>query len=103
VYSFLHLSGYDLSLDDLKNFRQLGSKTPGHPEIHTKGVEVATGPLGQGVANAVGFAMAAKYAANLLNDPENAVIDHKIYCLCGELYGEDGWIEKFSGYPASLK
>ncbi len=55
------------------------------------------------MANAVGFAMAAKYAANLLNDPENAVIDHKIYCLCGELYGEDGWIEKFSGYPASLK
>lgn len=95
VYSFLHLSGYDLSLDDLKNFRQLGSKTPGHPEIHTKGVEVATGPLGQGVANAVGFAMAAKYAANLLNDPENAVIDHKIYCLCG-----DGDLQEGVSYEA---
>ena len=95
VYSFLHLSGYDLSLDDLKNFRQLGSKTPGHPEIHTKGIEVATGPLGQGVANAVGFAMAAKYAANLLNDPENAVIDHKIYCLCG-----DGDLQEGISYEA---
>ena len=95
VYSFLHLSGYDLSLDDLKNFRQLGSKTPGHPEIHTKGVEVATGPLGQGVANAVGFAMAAKYAANLLNEPENIVIDHKIYCLCG-----DGDLQEGISYEA---
>ena len=95
VYSFLHLSGYDLSLEDLKNFRQLGSKTPGHPEIHTKGVEVATGPLGQGVANAVGFAMAAKYAANLLNEPENTVIDHKIYCLCG-----DGDLQEGISYEA---
>ena len=95
VYSFLHLSGYDLSLDDLKNFRQLGSKTPGHPEIHTKGVEVATGPLGQGVANAVGFAMAAKYAANLLDEPENIVIDHKIYCLCG-----DGDLQEGISYEA---
>ena len=95
VYSFLHLSGYDLSLEDLKNFRQLGSKTPGHPEIHTKGVEVATGPLGQGVANAVGFAMAAKYAANLLNEPENIVIDHKIYCLCG-----DGDLQEGISYEA---
>ena len=95
VYSFLHLSGYDLSLEDLKNFRQLGSKTPGHPEIHTKGVEVATGPLGQGVANAVGFAMAAKYAANLLNEPENVAIDHKIYCLCG-----DGDLQEGISYEA---
>lgn len=95
VYSFLHLSGYDLSLEDLKNFRQLGSKTPGHPEIHTKGVEVATGPLGQGVANAVGFAMAAKYAANLLNEPENVIIDHKIYCLCG-----DGDLQEGISYEA---
>ena len=69
--AFLHLSGYDLSLDELKNFRQLGSNTPGHPEIHTPGVEVATGPLGQGVANAVGLAMAEKYAANVLNEPDN--------------------------------
>lgn len=95
VYSFLHLSGYDLSLDELKNFRQIGSKTPGHPEIHTPGVEIATGPLGQGVANAVGFAMASKFAANLLNTPENEIIDHKVYCLCG-----DGDLQEGISYEA---
>ena len=95
VYSFLHLSGYDLSLNELKNFRQLGSNTPGHPEIHTPGVEVATGPLGQGVANAVGLAMAEKYAANVLNEPDNKIIDHKIYCLCG-----DGDLEEGISYEA---
>ncbi|MGH1601486.1 transketolase [Campylobacter majalis] len=95
VYSFLHLSGYDLSLDELKNFRQLGSKTPGHPEINTPGVEIATGPLGQGVANAVGLAMAAKYAANLLNTPENEIINHKVYCLCG-----DGDLQEGISYEA---
>ena len=95
VYSYLYLSGYDLDLDDLKNFRQLHSKTPGHPEITTKGVEIATGPLGQGVANAVGFAMAAKYAANLLNEENNEIITHKIYCLCG-----DGDLEEGISYEA---
>ena len=95
VYSYLYLSGYDLDLDDLKNFRQLHSKTPGHPEIITDGVEIATGPLGQGVANAVGFAMAAKYAANLLNEENNEIIDHKIYCLCG-----DGDLEEGISYEA---
>ena len=95
VYSYLYLSGYDLDLDDLKNFRQLHSKTPGHPEITTDGVEIATGPLGQGVANAVGFAMAAKYAANLLNEENNEIIDHKIYCLCG-----DGDLEEGISYEA---
>ena len=95
VYSFLHLSGYDLSLDELKKFRQLGSNTPGHPEIHTPGVEMATGPLGQGVANAVGLAMAEKYAANVLNEPDNKIIDHKIYCLCG-----DGDLEEGISYEA---
>ncbi|RQD68195.1 transketolase [Campylobacter hepaticus] len=92
LYSFLHLSGYDLSLDDLKNFRQLHSKTPGHPEITTPGVEIATGPLGQGVANAVGFAMAAKKAQNILGDD---LIDHKIYCLCG-----DGDLQEGIAYEA---
>ncbi|ASM37587.1 transketolase [Campylobacter sputorum] len=95
VYSFLYLSGYDLDMDDLKNFRQLNSKTPGHPEIETNGVEISTGPLGQGVANAVGFAMAAKYAANLLNDENKKIIDHKIYCLCG-----DGDLQEGISYEA---
>lgn len=92
LYSFLHLSGYDLSVEDLKNFRQLHSKTPGHPEISTSGVEIATGPLGQGVANAVGFAMAVKKAANLLGDE---LINHKVYCLCG-----DGDLQEGISYEA---
>ncbi|TWO19407.1 transketolase [Campylobacter hyointestinalis] len=92
VYSYLYLSGYNVSLEDLKNFRKLGSKTPGHPEIETSGVEIATGPLGQGVANAVGFAMAAKSAANLLG---SEIINHKVYCLCG-----DGDLEEGISYEA---
>jgi transketolase len=96
IYSFLHLSGYDISIEDLKNFRQLGSKTPGHPEYgEVDGVEVTTGPLGQGVANAVGFAAAAKYASNILNTDEVKVIDHKVYCLCG-----DGDLEEGISYEA---
>lgn len=95
VYSYLYLSGYDLSLDNLKNFRQLHSRTPGHPEITTNGVEIATGPLGQGIANAVGFALASKYAANLLNDEKTKVIDHKVYCFCG-----DGDLEEGISYEA---
>ncbi|MDR1452334.1 MAG: transketolase [Helicobacteraceae bacterium] len=82
VYSLLHLWGYPLTLDDLKAFRQLDSKTPGHPERDcTKGVEVTTGPLGQGFANAVGFAFAAKRGRALLGE---AIIDHKIWCFCGD-------------------
>ncbi|WP_291949396.1 transketolase [Campylobacter sp.] len=92
VYSFLHLSGYDISLDDLKNFRQLHSKTPGHPEIFTPGVEIATGPLGQGIANAVGFAMAAKKASLLLGED---IINHKVYCFCG-----DGDLQEGISYEA---
>ncbi len=96
VYSFLHLTGYDISIDDLKNFRQLGSKTPGHPEYgDVPGVEVTTGPLGQGISNAVGFAMAAKYAATLLNAPKAEVITHKVYCLCG-----DGDLQEGISYEA---
>lgn len=96
IYSFLHLSGYDLSLEDLKNFRQLGSKTPGHPEYRdVPGVEVTTGPLGQGISNAVGFAMAAKYASNILNSSKVSVIDHKVYCLCG-----DGDLQEGISYEA---
>ncbi|WQT04936.1 transketolase [Helicobacter pylori] len=82
AYSLLHLWGFDLSLEDLKNFRQLHSKTPGHPELHhTEGIEITTGPLGQGFANAVGFSMASQYAQNLL---DKEAISHKVYCLCGD-------------------
>jgi len=96
IYSFLYLSGYDISLEDLKNFRQLGSKTPGHPEYgDVPGVEITTGPLGQGVANAVGFAMASKYAKKVLNSETAKIIDHKVYCLCG-----DGDLEEGISYEA---
>jgi len=96
IYSLLYLWGYDVSLDDLKQFRQLGSKTPGHPEYgHTPGVEITTGPLGQGVANAVGFAMASKYCANLVNSETAKIIDHNVYCLCG-----DGDLQEGISYEA---
>ena len=96
IYSYLHLTGYDVSLEDLKNFRQYGSKTPGHPEYRdVPGIEVTTGPLGQGVANAVGFSMSSKYAANLLNSETAKFIDHKVYCLCG-----DGDLEEGISYEA---
>lgn len=85
VYSLLHLSGYDLSIDDIKNFRQLHSKTPGHPEFgYTPGVETTTGPLGQGVANAVGMAIAEKTLAAQFNRPEHEVIDHFTYVFAGD-------------------
>ncbi|WP_331776082.1 transketolase [Sulfurospirillum sp. 1612] len=96
IYAFLHLSGYDISLDDLKNFRQLDSITPGHPEYGiVPGVEVTTGPLGQGIANAVGFAMAEKLAQNMLNDAQTTLLDHKVYALCG-----DGDLEEGISYEA---
>ena len=85
IYSLLHLWGYDVSLEDLKNFRQLDSKTPGHPEYgHTPGVEITTGPLGQGIANAVGFAMAEAFTKEQVNSETCELIDHKVYCLCGD-------------------
>jgi len=85
LYSLLHLTGYDLSLDELKHFRKLGSKTPGHPERgHTPGVEVATGPLGQGFGNGVGMAMAEAWLAARFNRPGHRIIDHYIYAICGD-------------------
>ncbi|MBS4960185.1 MAG: transketolase [Clostridiales bacterium] len=85
LYSLLHLFGYGLTIEDLKNFRQKGSLTPGHPEYkHTKGVETTTGPLGQGVANAVGMAWAEAYLAAKFNKPGYPIVDHYTYALCGD-------------------
>ncbi|MBQ4347708.1 MAG: transketolase, partial [Firmicutes bacterium] len=85
LYSMLHLFGYGLSIDDLKAFRQKGSKTPGHPEFgHTVGVEATTGPLGQGIANAVGMAIAESFLAEKFNRDGYPVVDHYTYALCGD-------------------
>lgn len=85
IYSLLHLSGYDVSLDDLKNFRQLHSKTPGHPEYgYTPGVETTTGPLGQGIANAVGFAIAERTLGAQFNRPGHDIVDHYTYAFMGD-------------------
>ncbi len=84
-YALLHLSGYDLGIEDLKQFRQLDSRTPGHPELgYTPGVETTTGPLGQGIANAVGLAIAEKTLAAQFNRPGFAVVDHFTYCFLGD-------------------
>ena len=85
LYSWLHLAGYEVSLEEVKNFRQLGSITPGHPEFsETPGVESTTGPLGQGVANAVGMAISGKMAAAKFNTAEHRIFDHKVVCLAGD-------------------
>ena len=85
LYSLLHLFGYGLTMDDLKSFRQLGSLTPGHPEYgHTRGVEITTGPLGQGLANGVGMAMSEAYLASKFNRPDYTVVDHYTYVLAGD-------------------
>ncbi len=85
LYSLLHLTGYAVSLDDLKSFRQWGSNTPGHPEWHeTPGVEATTGPLGQGAANAVGMALAERYLAQLFNRPGHNIVDHYTYALVSD-------------------
>ncbi|MGE6632210.1 transketolase [Bacillus sp. NPDC077027] len=85
LYSMLHLSGYNLSIDDLKQFRQWGSKTPGHPEFgHTEGVDATTGPLGQGIAMAVGMALAERHLAATYNKDNFNVVDHYTYSICGD-------------------
>ncbi len=84
-YSLLHLTGYELSLDDLRQFRQWGSRTPGHPERgHTPGIEVTTGPLGQGFANAVGMAIAERFLAERFNRPGAEAVDHHTYAICSD-------------------
>ncbi len=96
LYSLLHLFGYNVSEEDIKNFRQLGSKTPGHPEYgKTEGVETSTGPLGQGLGNAVGFAVAEAHLSAIFNRPDFPVVDHFTYVLCG-----DGCLEEGLGYEA---
>ncbi|MCA9909613.1 MAG: transketolase, partial [Anaerolineae bacterium] len=85
IYSLLYLTGYDLSLDEIKNFRQWGSKTPGHPEYGlTPGVEVTTGPLGQGTAHAVGMALAESFLASHFNRPGHNIVDHYTYALVSD-------------------
>jgi len=85
IYSLLHLTGYDLSLEDIMAFRQWGSKTPGHPEFgHSPGVETTTGPLGQGVANSVGMAMAERWLAHRFNKPGHTIVDHFTYVFCSD-------------------
>ncbi len=97
VYAWLHLSGYDVSLDDIKAFRQLHSKTPGHPEFHeTPGVEATTGPLGQGIGNAVGLAMSGRMAAARFNTVAHTVFDHHVICLAG-----DGCLQEGVGMEAT--
>ena len=95
-YALLYLYGFGLTIDDLKNFRQLGSKTPGHPEYgHTKGIETTTGPLGQGIANAVGMAVAEAHLAAKFNREGFPIVDHFTYALCG-----DGCLEEGISYEA---
>src|SRR6202042_1624366 len=91
LYGWLHLAGYDVSIEDIKNFRQLHSKTPGHPEFgETPGVEATTGPLGQGVGNAVGMALAAKTAEARFNTKEHTIFDHHVVCLAGDGCMQEG-------------
>jgi transketolase len=99
LYAWLHLSGFDLSLEDLKAFRQLYSKTPGHPEFrHTKGVECTTGPLGQGVGNAVGMALAAKMAAAHFNTSDFSIFNHSVIVLCGDGCMQEGIVSEASAF-----
>lgn len=104
LYSLLHLSGYDVSIDDLKNFRQWQSKTPGHPEVeHTDGVEATTGPLGQGIANAVGMAMAEAHLAAQYNKPGFDIVDHYTYTLHGDGDLMEGVSQEATSLAGKLK
>ena len=104
IYSLLHLFGYGLTIEDLKNFRQFGSKTPGHPEYgHTAGVETTTGPLGQGIATAVGMALAEKYLAVHFNRPNYNIVDHYTYVLAGDGCMMEGISSEAASLAGTLK
>ena len=104
LYSLLHLAGYDLSMDDIKQFRQWGSKTPGHPEYgHTAGVDATTGPLGQGVAMAVGMAMAERHLAAVYNKDNYNLVDHYTYSICGDGDLMEGVSAEAASLAAHLK
>ena len=104
IYSLLHLSGYDLPLSELKNFRQLHSKTPGHPEYgYTPGVETTTGPLGQGIANAVGFAIAERTLAAQFNRPGHDIVDHHTYVFMGDGCMMEGISHEVCSIAGTLK
>jgi transketolase len=104
LYAWLHLAGYNLSIQDVADFRVLDSKTPGHPESgHTEGVECTTGPLGQGVGNAVGMAMAAKMAAGHFNTAEHTIFDHKVIALAGDGCLQEGVAAEASSFAGHFK
>ncbi len=104
IYSLLHLTGYDLPMSEIENFRQLHSKTPGHPEVDvTPGVETTTGPLGQGIANAVGMALAEKLLADEFNRPDHVVIDHHTYTFLGDGCLMEGISHEVCALAGSLK
>jgi transketolase len=103
LYSLLHLAGYDLSLDDLKDFRQWGSKTPGHPEHgHAPGVETTTGPLGQGIGNAVGMALASKMMAARINTEKDSLIDYRVFVLASDGDAMEGVASEASSLAGHL-
>ena len=104
IYSLLHLTGYDLPMEELKNFRQLHSKTPGHPEVgYTAGVETTTGPLGQGIANAVGMAIAEKTLAAQFNRPGHDIVDHYTYAFMGDGCMMEGISHEVCSLAGTLK
>ncbi|HET8675671.1 MAG TPA: transketolase, partial [Blastocatellia bacterium] len=104
LYAMLNVSGYDLPLDELKRFRQWGSKTPGHPEYgHTAGVETTTGPLGQGVANSVGMAIAERWLASYFNRPGHEIVDHRVYAIAGDGCIMEGVSQEAASLAGHLK